>query len=83
MANQIPKYVQLMENKDKLLQAASTLYWTKKDGNKVTLGSIYKRMQDYIQHAWHEDNRAFEVVLQIARDYESDIIWFSKNIEAK
>ena len=54
-----------------------------KDGNKITLGSMYKRMQDYTQHAWHEDDRAFEAVLQIARDYESNILWFNKNNEAK
>ena len=34
--------------------ATSALHWTRKNGKKVTLGSMYKKMQDYIQHAWYD-----------------------------
>ena len=63
--------------------AASALHWTRTDGKKATLRSIYKKMQEYTQYAWHEDYRSFEATLQITQDYENDFLWFSKNDKAK
>jgi hypothetical protein len=42
--------------KDAVTMAASTLYMTISFvGRSFTLGSLYKRMLDCTQHAWHED----------------------------
>lgn len=40
-------------------------------------------MVEYTRHAWQEDETAYQAVLQVARDYEDGILWYSKEDERK
>jgi hypothetical protein len=45
-------------------------------GRSFTLGSLYKRMLEYIRYAWHEDEACYEAILQVCSDYEDGTLWF-------
>ena len=57
--------------------AASTLHMTVLCvGRSFTLGSLYKRMLEYTQHAWHEDEACYRAALQVCSDYEDGTFWY-------
>jgi hypothetical protein len=65
--------------KDAVTMAASALHMTISFvGRSFTLGSLYKRMLEYTQHTWHEDEACYEAVLQVCSDYENGTLWFSE-----
>jgi hypothetical protein len=41
------------------------------------LGVLAKRMLEYTRHAWQEDDACYNAVLQIYKDYEEGILWYS------
>ena len=47
-------------------------------GRSFTLGSLYKWMQEYTRHAWHEDEACYKAALQVCSDYEDGTLWFSE-----
>ena len=50
--------------KDAVTMAASALHMTVTCvGRSFILGSLYKRMQEYTQHVWHEDEACFKAAL--------------------
>ena len=46
-------------------------------GRSFTLGSLYKRMLEYIRHAWHEDEACYRAALEVCSDYEDSTLWYS------
>ena len=57
--------------KDAMTMAASALHMTVSCvGKSFTLGSLYKRMLEYTQHAWHEDEACYRATLQVCSDNE-------------
>src|SRR5450759_1995702 len=57
--------------KDAVTMAASALHMTVSCvGRSFTLGSLYKRMQEYTRHAWHEAEACYKAALQVCSDYE-------------
>jgi hypothetical protein len=50
--------------KDAVTIAASALHMAVSFvGRSFTLGSLYKRMLEYIRHTWHEDEACYEAIL--------------------
>ena len=65
--------------KDVVTMAASALHMTISCvGKSFTLGSLYKRMQDYTRHAWHVDEACYKAALHVCNDYEDGMLWYSK-----
>ena len=53
-----------ISKKDAVTMAASPLYMIVSFvGKSFKLGSLYKRMLEYTQHAWHEDEACYKVTL--------------------
>ena len=64
---------------DAVTMAASALHMIVSCvGRSFTLGSLYKRMQEYTRHAWHEDEACYKAALQVCSDYEDGTLWFSE-----
>ena len=69
--------------KDAVTMAASTLHMTVFFvGRSFILESLYKRMLEYIRHAWHEDEACYEAALQVCSDYEDGRLWYSEGLQA-
>ena len=65
--------------KNVVTMAASTLHMTVSCmGKSFILESLYKRMLEYTQHAWYEDEVCYEAALHVCSDYEDSTLWYSE-----
>jgi hypothetical protein len=63
---------------DAITLSASALHWmVPLAGKSSSLGVLAKRMLEYTHHAWQEDDACYNAVLQIYKDYEGGILWYS------
>lgn len=58
--------------------AASIPYWSQALPQIMALEKLSKKMIEYIQHAWNEDEEAYEAILQVCKDYEEEKLFFNK-----
>ena len=62
---------------DTIIQVANALYWTVSLAGKSTLlGALAKRILEYTQHAWQEDEACYNTALQVCEDYEEGRLWY-------
>lgn len=67
-----------------ITMAASALHWTVPlSGKSTTLGSLAKRMLEYTRHAWQENEDWYAATLQVCKDHEEGILWYSEDDEKK
>jgi len=67
-----------------IAMSASALHWTVSlVGKSESLGKMAKRMLEITRHAWHEDDECYKAVLQVCKDYEEGLLWYSKEDEKK
>jgi hypothetical protein len=64
---------------DEITMSANALHWTVPLARKSSsLGVLAKRMLEYTRHAWQEDDVCYNVALQICKDYEEGMLWYSE-----
>jgi hypothetical protein len=69
---------------DAITLSASALHWTIPFvGKSLSLGSLSKWMVEYTRHAWQEDDACYDATLQICKDYEEDMLWYSEADQKK
>jgi hypothetical protein len=63
---------------DAITLSTSALHWTiPLAGKSSSLGVLAKRMLEYNRHAWQEDDACYNTALQICKDYEDGMLWYS------
>ena len=67
------------KRKDAVTMAESALHMTVSFvGRSFILRSLYKRMLEYTQHIWHEDEACYNAALQVCSDYEDGTLWYNE-----
>jgi hypothetical protein len=64
---------------DAITLSANALHWTVPFvGKSLSMGSLSKQMVEYTHHAWQEDDACYDDALQICKDYEEGMLWYSE-----
>jgi hypothetical protein len=64
---------------DVITMSASALHWTVPlAGKSSSLGVLTKWMLEYTRHACQEDDACYNAALQICKDYEEGMLWYSE-----